>query len=565
MSTGQVHFEVFARRHQNGSLALEMATEDRARALAYAEEMLEGGSCAVRVSKEILDEATGEYSSLTILAKGTAGPPKSKGDFEETGPPCVAPADLYTVHARQRIVRLLEGWLGRNKVIPFELLHRPDLAEKLEASGTDLQHAVQKIAIPEAQAKGLSVHEVIRTFNSLIDRAIERLIKDGRKGSLANFKTEPFAVACARLLEEPEAAYRLGGGVASYLADAKSWADKIDRLLDLADGAPTDPRARALAFEVLEQPLGEILGSKAGVAELLGPDLDLGGSLAALTRLAAGASVEMLSKIDPTMVRVMPPLEGAAKRLSHWMEGSHFQAVRMAIGKRVIAEIKTSRRLRPSDANAEIDILRALAMALTAAAGKMLSAEDIREAFIERSSMLISSEFVTAAVTNTTNATEEVRALIRLAENVTGKANKSQAAQWLIGAVTAVRFEKEMRNGAEPPMTRLGVLADLQRAVMRVDLPEADRQILAKRFGDIGGVVEADSNIVNSVTRSALSPVQTLTHLLKLALGETAPLGPASAKAKEAALKLGKSPDIRADLAKAPELVERLRPLMMAS
>ena len=44
-------------------------------------------------------------------------------DFDETGPACVAPADLYSHHARQRIVRLLEGWLGRNKVIPFELLH----------------------------------------------------------------------------------------------------------------------------------------------------------------------------------------------------------------------------------------------------------------------------------------------------------------------------------------------------------------------------------------------------------------------------------------------------------
>ena len=385
MSAGQIHFEVFARRNQNASLALEMATEDRARAMAYAEELLESGSVAVRVSKEILDEDSGEYSSVTILAKGIAAPKKGKMDFEEAGPPCVAPADLYTVHARERIVRLLDGFLGRNKIIPFELLHRPDLAEKLEASGTDLQHAVQKIAIPEAQAKGLSVHEVIRTFNGLIERAIERLIKDGRGGKLADFKTEPFAVACARLLDEPEAAYRLGGGVAAYLADAKSWADKIDRLLDLADTAPADPRARALAFEVLEQPLGEILGSKAGVADLLGSELDLGGSLAALTRLAAGASVDMLSKIDPTMVRVMPPLEGAAKRLSQWMEGTYFQAVRMAIGKRVITEIKRSRRLRPSDTNAEIDVLRALAMALTAAAGKMLSAEDIREAFIDRS------------------------------------------------------------------------------------------------------------------------------------------------------------------------------------
>ncbi len=565
MSAGQIHFEVFARRNQNGSLALEMATEDRARAMAYAEELLEGGSCAVRVSKEVLNEETGEYSSVTILAKGVAAPKKSKAEFEDAGPPCVAPADLYTVHARQRIVRLLDGWLGRNKVIPFELLHRPDLAEKLEASGTDLQHAVQKIAIPEAQAKGVSVHEVIRSFNGLIERAIERLIKDGRKGSLANFKNEPFAVACARLMEEPEAAYRLGGGVAAYLADAKSWADKIDRLMDLADQAPTDPRPRALAFDVLEQPLGEILGSKAGVAELLGPDLDLGGSLAALTRLAAGQSVDMLSKFDPTIGRVMPPLEGAAKRLSHWMEGSHFQAVRMAIGKRVIAEIKSSRRLRPGDPNAEIDILRALAMALTAAAGKMLSAEDIREAFIERSSMLISAEFVTAAVNGTSTAHEEVRALLRLAENVTGAGNKSQAAQWLIGAVTALRFEREMRSSGEPPMNRLAILADLQRAISRVDLPEADRTAISKRLGDIGGLVEGDANVVASMTRSALAPVQVLTHLLKMALGETAPAGPATARAKEAALKLGKSPDIRADLANAPEVIEKLRPLMMAS
>ena len=30
MSDGQIHFEVFARRNQNASLVLEMATEDRA-------------------------------------------------------------------------------------------------------------------------------------------------------------------------------------------------------------------------------------------------------------------------------------------------------------------------------------------------------------------------------------------------------------------------------------------------------------------------------------------------------------------------------------------------------
>jgi hypothetical protein len=60
MSDAQIHFEVFARRHQSASMTLEMATEDRARAMAYAEELLEGGSAAVRVSKEILDPDSGQ-------------------------------------------------------------------------------------------------------------------------------------------------------------------------------------------------------------------------------------------------------------------------------------------------------------------------------------------------------------------------------------------------------------------------------------------------------------------------------------------------------------------------
>ena len=49
---------------------------------------------------------------------------------------------------------------------------------------------------------------------------------------------------------------------------------------------------------------------------------------------------------------------------------------------------------------------------------------------------------------------------------------------------------------------------------------------------------------------------------VRMAAGETAPLGPAAQRAKDAALKLSKAPEIRADLAKSPELIEKLRPLM---
>jgi len=115
--------------------------------------MMEGGRvAAVRVCKESLDPDTREFRSVSILSKGKTEVARKKKVIENREPLCVTPEDLYTVHARDRIGRLLEAWLSRNHATAFELLHRPDLIEKLDAAGTDLQHAVQKIAVPEAQA-----------------------------------------------------------------------------------------------------------------------------------------------------------------------------------------------------------------------------------------------------------------------------------------------------------------------------------------------------------------------------------------------------------------------------
>ena len=177
MTQAQIHFEVFARRANGGGFTLELANEDRAIALAAAEELLTTPRfIAVKVTKETLDPETGEYASVTILSKGVPEPLRKKAPVEDRGPPCVSPSDLYHVHSRDRIGRLLETWLRHHGATPYELLHRPDLIEKLEASGQELQHAVQKIAVPEAQARGKGVHVVIREFHSLIDRAIERVM-----------------------------------------------------------------------------------------------------------------------------------------------------------------------------------------------------------------------------------------------------------------------------------------------------------------------------------------------------------------------------------------------------
>ncbi|ATQ44403.1 hypothetical protein [Caulobacter mirabilis] len=563
---GRVHYELFVRRRPGSGWTLDIATEDRARVIEAAEDALaEGRVAAVRVTKEILNEETMEFSSVTILERGAPDRSKPRKERDDSEPLCVSPGDLYTCHARERIGRLLDGWLTRQKATPFELLHRPDLVQKLEAEGVELQHAIQKIAVPEAQARGIGVHEIMRSFQRLAERAIERLLKDARKGNLPDIDKEGFAKAAERLVKEPERSYLLGAGVAASIAPARGWGDKVGLLLDLADSAPLNPEARDVALAVIEQPLTEILGSRAGMMDLLGVELDLGGQLAAMTRLAGADSVEALIGIEASVARVMPALEPPAARLANWLAGPHFEACRSAIAQRVLRELTGPRRLKPGEAEAEIELLRGLAMALTAAGGRVLSMEDIHHAFTERSKALVTGDFVDALLGMNRSSREEIEILIKLAENVTGGANKRQAARWLNANVSSLRFEKEQRYGPDSPVAKLVALAALQKSVLRAGLAPEDADPIRGKIGEVAGMVEADGKLVAALAKASAPAVHRLNLLLRMAVGETAPLGPAADRARSEALKLVKAPGIREELTRSPEALAQMRGLMQTA
>jgi hypothetical protein len=564
MSKAQVHFEVFTRRRLASAWVLELACEDRTRAIDAAEEIFDSGhAIAVKVCKETLQAHNNVFHSVVVFAKGeTKGLDKTKDKGAET-PLCVSPPDLYTLHARDRIGRLLDGWLSRRSVTPFELLHRPDLAEVLDASGLDLQHAIQKIAVPEAQTRGVSTHEMIRTFQKLVERTIQRLVQDGKAKRFPALTLETFADVVTRLADaEGERCYILGGGVAAYLEAAATWSDKVERLLDLAQNAPSEGPARALALSVLEQPLAEIMGSRAGLADLLGRGLDLGGELAALTRLAAVEQVKLLFQYDPSLETVLPPLSVAGTRLASWMQRETFGAVRASLARRVLRELTGPRRLRPGDPEGEIAVLRALAMALTAASGPLLPLEDVQNAFIERSKALVAVDFVDTYLSNQPSVIAEAEALVRLAENVAGSVNKRAAARWLSACVGAMKFERELRFGSESPAMKLAALAALQRGVRRAGLAEADEEDICARIGEIGGAVEAEAKLTGMIARAGSPAPHRLTLLLRLAVGEAGPLGPAAERARAEAVKMLKAPSTRAELVAAPESLERVRSLL---
>jgi len=561
MSAGVVHFEVFVRRYPDSSWVLKAATDVRLTALDMAKELVEKGQVAgARVMRETMDAATGEFQSLTILTLGVPERPRKAKAREPTEPLCVSPQDLYTCHARERIGRLFETWLARYGATPFELLHRPDLVEQLEASGVEIQHAIQKIAMPEAHARDVPLAAMTASFKSLAERAIERLMRDARKG-LPHVSPETFATVASHLAKDPDGAYRLGCAVASILASAHSWSEKVGLLLDLADRAPEQGSARKLALSVIAEPLEEIVGSQMGLDNIIGGGLDLGARLAAMSRLAAPDVIDQLVKIEPSVAKVTPELSPRAQRLAKWLSAEDFTGVRAAIGQRILRDLSGQRRLRPSDPVSEIDVIRGLAMALTAASGKLLPLDQVQAAFSARSKTLVTSDFVEVYLGEGRTVQEEAEALIWLTENIIGAANKREAGRWLAALVLSLRFERESCDATNPAL-RLAELAKLQRAVARCGLVEEAYRPIQEKIGQIGGLIEADVRLITTTLKATAPALSRLTALLRLACGESAPLGPAADRARAEALKFARQDETRAELSVAPDQVDAIRDLL---
>ena len=566
---GPVHYEVYIRKTAPAPWSLQMATEDRAHAVQTAEELLaDDRAAAVRVTKETLDPDTMEFNSLTVLTRGAPEVQRKRVvPDDQAGPRCSAPQDFYTPHARETIGRVLEDWLGRNGVTAFELLHRPDMAERLEASGVELQHAIQKIAVPESQDVGEPVHDLVRHYQKLSDKAVERVIAAGRRDLFPGLENHSIADLAHRMAGQSDRAFIMGGIVAGALKGIRGGRPRLDKLMDLADRAPMDGPPHAMVMVPIEQLLCEMLGVRTNLADILGPSLDQGASLAAVVRMAAPREIGALIAQDPRLALQVPAVDGPAARLGARLEVGQFPLLSAALARMVLRELMSPRRLRPNDAAGEIDILRTLATALTVTAGKLLTLDEVQTAFNERSKAIVTADFVAAYVKPCETVLCEAEALTRLCENVTGTANKRSAARWLSACVGSLRFETEMRtpSASQTAAQKLGVLAGLQRAVRACGLNERDDAEINAAIGSVGGSVEAEAKIVAMVARSPAPLPQKLSVLLRLAAGETAPSGPAADRAKAEAIKLFRAPESRAALSAAPETLAPLKGLMRAA
>jgi len=515
----EVHYEIFSRKGSKGGWTMFDVTRDRAGAIRLAEGLMaDGQATGVKVVKETYNSETGDYLTLKIFEDGKN---KSKTDAAaEDVPhalPCFKPDDLYSYHARATMARLLSDFLARNRITVTELIHRADALEKFEATGTLYQHAIQKIAVAQASSTTTPVQQIIKSLNELATKAIARVYRDTKREYFPAVKPGGFAALADKLADESDGAYVLNGAITRHLTPAKAWNEKLLLLLALMAEVPADGGGRALLLASVESIIAEILNGAAALHELIGESENLGAALTSLVELF--------------LAKDIPDERSGLSALARHFSADELPAARTAIASRIMAELKSVRRLCPASLVDELKTLRRIANKLVLGQGKYLSHEDLIAAFTLRSKRLVTHDSVSAHLAEAAGPDDKLERLFLIEENIIGAENKRQLASFAVSLIASPAFEAHFSAAKIPALDRLRRLAELQARCLRSGFQDNQRGEIADSLDRIAADTEARAKLLESIEAKPAGPVEKTVALLRICGGGVLTQGRLSAKA----------------------------------
>jgi len=518
----QVHFEIFSRRGSKGGWNLCEVKETREEAIQFAQELMTQGVTGVKVVKETYNEDTGDYLSLKIFEDGhNKFKVAPAHDDMPPSPPCFKVDDLYSYHSRKTIATLIPDFLRHHKVTATELSHRADLLEKFEASGTLYQYALQRVAVAQAATSDQQVQQIIKKLIDLSTQAFNRVYRDSRKGRFPSVKVGEFMPFAAKLAAQSDGRYVLNGTIARYLSDAKSWDQKVFKLMALMGETSGDSPGATLLLAAIDSLMSEILSGSAALRELIGKKENHGASVMSLVKLFLGREPEESEG-----------REGLAS-LTESFAADALPDSRSAIAERIIAEFRSFKRLCPDSLEDEFKALRQIANLVVTGVGKYMSHEDLVAAFMTRSKRLISNENIANYLFTAKAPDEKLERLLFVEENIIGAENKRQLATFVFPVITSAAFEDHFNSPKIPLTTRLQKLAALNARVRRSGFQDNQKSEIAGIIDRLGCGVEAKGRLFESIDKKPASHVEKANMLLALFNANSFTEPTLSAKARE--------------------------------
>jgi len=532
MPAGKVHYEVFAKKHRKAGWSLAEARPDREDAIEFAKKLLTNlPTGSVRVSKERFDEEHRTFRSITIFEEGAEKFEKEEDKTGDGSLPCLSPDDLTNPSARDTMSRVLNEWFVRKQVTPMELMHSPEQAEDLEGGGTELQHAIQKVAVASARDGDSTVHAYVKQLHDLTQKAFDRIYKDGKSGKLPRFSKYKTYAALVDEFASEKSPYKIRAALADRLSDERGFGKKLNVLTEFSSELPETDPARKVGIEQLDIFIAEILGFDSGLMALIGSSGELGDEVQRLADIFDGTD-------DAESLAGAP---ANARTITRLMKTIELPSTKTAIASALLERLRRPRRMRPTDVMAEVKLARKLAQKLVMVQGPDLGVEALQDAFAKRSARLLTPETIGDFLNDCADPDQEIDRLLALEENIVGAQNKRKLAGYIRAALGNHKTEGWFVSGEGRAIDRLHRLTGFQTKALKANYPDEDKQALSAAFDALGQKVLERSGLLDSIADSSQPVLDRASSLLKLVTCGAIPAGKCAAAAQQKALRLIRS------------------------
>jgi hypothetical protein len=437
--------------------------------------------------------------------------------------PCNKADDLFAPPARRVIGRILKDFLAKNKLTVTELLHRADMLDRVEATGTLYQFVVQQTAVARASSEKRPVQQIIRELNKLGSDLYDQVHQDQRSKLFRDLEAEDFDSFAADLTGQPRAAYRLNGTLARHLRDATTWGEKAERLMRVLELSRPDLPGRAVLTAAVDSIFAEVLTVPMAVLELIEPRDTFGEAVMAMVHLFLGRADSILYKD----LYVIPRLAW------HFSLGT-LPLSRAAVAGQILAQIYSLERLRSDTLDNEMRVFKQITDLVMGGLDDTLRREDAVPALELRSKRFVVSEAISVGLSNSVLPDERIDWLLFAENCVVGAMNKQALADVAIRIATADSFKTQFQLTSTALPKRLQRLAALSTAVQRSGFHENDRKKLAAVFDAVAFALARDTKLFETIEARPGSAVEKALALLQLCEDHTFTEGRLSEKVRDA-------------------------------
>ena len=428
-------------------------------------------------------------------------------DSEPAAPPpaptiCRAPDDLYTANARRAIGRLCREFLDHAMLTPTELLHVTEKQHQYLNRGTDYQAAVQKAAVAQAAAAKQNVAQRVRELYNVVDGAARECAERLKAKPPAAIEPPGFAafVVATRKAELTEARdFFVNAALAAYLADAKTWAEKLDRLRALADGA-SDP---AIVLPLVDDVVSEIVASKAAMRELLGQAQNLGRFLETL--------IDLLLAPKPAGLE----LPEGGQKLRDFLCRHELPETRASLLRLLRRSLDSKAPLAsgppPADLNAHLKLLDALSRA-----GDAVGGENTVDTFCQRLPRVLSVDTLSAALRPLPRLDDRLIRALDIHRRLASAPGRLQIRQYVDFLYENERLLQSLAKEQAPLSQKLQRMTKLHDALVTSGLSGASLTKYAEPLVTLQSDLIRDSRLFEKIESEAATPAARALLLLNL-------------------------------------------------